>query len=370
MAGAGGTYAALADLPVQVDGWTIQRHERETSSGFTRTTSVFVLRGGGHRGRGEDVTYETEFHDDLTDQPPLLGLTGDRSLDEAASVLDGMDLFPARAPERTEFRGYRRWAVESALLDLALKQAGTDLAGAVGREPESVRFLVSTGLGDPPSAAPVRRWLAVDPALEFKVDATRPWPDAVTDALAATDRVRAIDLKAHYASLPGTAAGEEAPSWVGDPEPDVPFYETLLDRFPTAVIEDPAVTEASRPILEPAADRLSWDGPVHSVAEFEALPLAVGWCNVKPSRFGTLERLFGFIDHAESAGVRLYGGGQFELAVGRGQLHALASLFYPDGPNDIAPRPYNDPEPRPGLPASPLPVPEPEPGFGWAPPGG
>ena len=39
--------------------------------------------------------------------------------------------------------------------------------------------------------------------------------------------------------------------------------------------------------------------------------------------------------------MELYGGGQFELGVGRDQIEALASLFYPDGPNDVAPREYH-----------------------------
>ena len=54
----------------------------------------------------------------------------------------------------------------------------------------------------------------------------------------------------------------------------------------------------------------------------------------------------------------MYGGGQFELGVGRRHIQALASLFYPDGPNDVAPREYNMGEPRPGVAAEPSPSPE------------
>jgi hypothetical protein len=53
----------------------------------------------------------------------------------------------------------------------------------------------------------------------------------------------------------------------------------------------------------------------------------------------------------------MYGGGQFELGVGRRQIQALASLFYADGPNDVAPSEYNAGGPRAGLPQSPLPAP-------------
>ena len=49
-----------------------------------------------------------------------------------------------------------------------------------------------------------------------------------------------------------------------------------------------------------------------------------------------------------------YGGGQYELGVGRGQIQYLAALFHPDAPNDIAPAGYDALDPEPGLPASPL----------------
>ena len=45
----------------------------------------------------------------------------------------------------------------------------------------------------------------------------------------------------------------------------------------------------------------------------------------------------------------MYGGGQYELGPGRLQIQRLASVFYPDGPNDVAPSAYNEGEPREGL---------------------
>jgi hypothetical protein len=327
---------------------------------------VISLTSDGGVGRGEDVTYDAEYHEAWVADPPRLGLEGEQTLRSASAQLDEVELFPAGPPERTEFEHYRRWGFESALLDLALTQAGTGLASVLDRDPKPVRFLVSTGLGDPPSADPIEQWLAIDPDIEFKIDLTqRPAPD-VLDRLVETGAIVAIDLKAHYAGLPAGVDDEgETPSWIGDPAPDPDFYEAVLEAFPETVIEDPAVTEATRPVLEPASDRIAWDAPVHSIAEFDDQPLDVGRCNVKPSRFGTLEQVCDFIDYARGQGIDLYGGGQFELSVGRGQLHELASLWYPDGPNDVAPRAYNEPGPRAGLPSSPLDVPEPSPGFGW-----
>ena len=45
--------------------------------------------------------------------------------------------------------------------------------------------------------------------------------------------------------------------------------------------------------------------------------------------------------------------------------HALASVFYPNGPNDIAPTGYNDPEPCSDLPENPLTPPRRPERFGW-----
>jgi hypothetical protein len=71
-------------------------------------------------------------------------------------------------------------------------------------------------------------------------------------------------------------------------------------------------------------------------------------------------------EYCDAEGIKIYGGGQGELGVGREQIQYLASLFHPDTPNDIAPSGYNDPGVPDGLPESPL-DPEPAPsGFRWA----
>jgi hypothetical protein len=78
-----------------------------------------------------------------------------------------------------------------------------------------------------------------------------------------------------------------------------------------------------------------------------------------------VQRLFDAYDYCRQRDIALYGGGQFELGPGRGQIQYLASLFHADSPNDVAPGGYNDPLPQPGLSASPL-APEPSlTGFRW-----
>ena len=118
-------------------------------------------------------------------------------------------------------------------------------------------------------------------------------------------------------------------------------------------------------MLEPYADRLTWDAPIHSIADIEALPYPPKMVNLKPSRIGSLRELCEAYDYCEERGIGAYGGGQWELGVGRGHIQYLASLFHPDTPNDTAPRGYNEVPPPAGLPESPLdPVLEPT-GFRW-----
>ena len=132
------------------------------------------------------------------------------------------------------------------------------------------------------------------------------------------------------------------------------LFRSLIEAFPEAWLEDPDVDDETRPILEPAHDRVTWDAPIHSIADIESRPWPPRMVNIKPSRIGGLRDLCDTYDYCDENGIGAYGGGQWELGVGRGQIQVLASLFHPDTPNDTAPRPYNEAEPPPGLPTSPL----------------
>ncbi|WP_225332788.1 hypothetical protein [Halomicrobium urmianum] len=346
-------YDAVADLPLRVEGYELGVRERDTSSGFARTTTTVALRGDGETGRGEDVTYEREDHVPLWDLN--VDLAGEYTLDGFSERLDEVDLWPEQ-PSRETSRHYRRWAFESAALDLALRQAGQPLGAALDREYDTVRFVVSTRLPEddgPPTADRVERWLDVDPEMEFKLDPTPAWDEDLIGTLAATDAVRVVDLKGLYE---GTEVSVE---------PGAEFYRRVVEGFPAALVEDPALTDETRPVLDGHGDRITWDYPITGVESVRELPFEPEWLNMKPSRCGTVESVLGLIDYCEREGIDLYGGGQFELGVGRGQLHALASLCYPDAPNDVAPMAYNDPEPKSGLPSSPLDPPAESAGFGW-----
>jgi hypothetical protein len=121
----------------------------------------------------------------------------------------------------------------------------------------------------------------------------------------------------------------------------------------------------TRPVLEPYADRITWDAPLHSVADIQALEHKPKAINSKPSRFGPVRELFAVYEHCEREGIVIYSGGQGEVGPGRGQVQYMASLFHPDTPNDIAPSGYNDASVPDGLPSSPLEPAPSETGFRW-----
>jgi hypothetical protein len=311
-------YDAVGALPLEVEGTQTERREAAVSSDFRRVTTIVALVGRDETGRGEDVTYDAAVHDDF----PAVREHG-------ATTLEGY----SRALDRYQLPDYSRWAFESAALDLALRQSGASLASAVDRTYRPVRFVVSTRLD-------VDAWRAVAPELEFKLDPTGAWTDDWISALAATGRVRVLDLKGQYH---GTAV---------DAPPDPRLYASVAAAFPDAVLEDPALTEETRAALRGSEHRWSWDAPIHSAADIAER--APRYCNIKPSRFGSVARLFDAIDYCNEQGIVMYGGGQFELGVGRLQIQKLASLFYADAPNDVAPSEYNVGGPRPGLHPSPL----------------
>jgi len=327
-------WQALAGLRVGIDDYSVERRELRVSAEFTRVTTTVVVHGDGETGRGEDVTYTSTDHEDF---PAEEMLAGTWTLDEYSQRLDELELWPAK-PQMEASVDYRRWAFESAALDLGLRQAGLSFADAVAREYRPVRFVAST-------RADIEPYRALYPDLEFKLDVDKDWDDDLMRTLVATGRVRVLDLKAYYR---GTAV---------DLDPDPVLYRKVAVAFPDVVLEDPWLDGACGEALRDAEDRLSFDAPIHSWSDANKLPIEPKWLNIKPSRFGTVRGLLECIEECEEHGIQMYGGGQFELGTGRLQIQKLASVFYPDGPNDVAPSAYNE-GPREGLPTSPLPPPD------------
>jgi L-alanine-DL-glutamate epimerase-like enolase superfamily enzyme len=352
MAGPSITWERVVGLPLQVEAYELEPLQALVSSEFERKSTVIRMAGAGHEGAGEDVTYDAVDHDILQAAGPNLPLQGSWTIGSFSERLAALDLFP-QEPQREVSRRYRIWAYESAALDLALRQSGTTLHEVLGRTPEPVRFVVSLRLGEPPSMDPLRRRLNAYPSLRFKLDPTSSWSDELIAELVGTGAVESVDFKGYYSGS------------IVDQAPDPVLYRRVAEAFPDAWIEDPALTPETDAALAAHRERFSWDAPIHSVADIEALPYPPRMVNVKPSRLGGLRNLLDAFDYCAERGIGNYGGGQFELGVGRGQIQYLASIFHADAPNDVAPTGYNLPQPAMGLPQSPL---EPLPsavGFHW-----
>ena len=212
---------------------------------------------------------------------------------------------------------------------------------------------MSLRIGHPASLAPVRALRRVNPSLHFKLDPTTSWDDDLLAELASLACVDVVDMKGHYRNA----------AVAMDPNPDL--YRRVFEGLPGAWIEDPAVADHTMELLDRHRNRITWDEPIHSVGDIEALPWPPRLLNLKPARFGSVRRLFETYDYCRAHDIGAYGGGMFEQGPGRGQLQYLASLFHPDAPNDLAPVKYNLQLPAGDVPRSPLP-PEPhETGFRW-----
>lgn len=347
-------YDRIAGLPVRIEGYELERRSLDIGFDFPRVTTVIHLHGGGEEGVGEDVSYMPEDHERQAEAGPVLPLTGGWSINELSRHLDGVDLWYGGEPTMEQFREYRRWAFESAALDLALRQARASLADVLDMPLAPLTFVVSTRLDGPEGAGRVVQMLGRQPSLRFKLDPTDDWPEELITQLAALGVVDVIDLKGQY--------GDDVPMSV----PRAPeTYRRVIEAFPHAFIEDPRLTPGLRETLTGHEDRVTWDAPIHSVDDILGRDWAPRTVNMKPSRFGPLSRLFAAYDHIREQGMGAYSGGQTELGPGRGQVQYLASIFHPHSCNDIAPAGYNDPSDPEGLPGTPLPVQASEIGFRW-----
>lgn len=342
-------YDVLQSIPVTVEDVTFDGRQIDTQSRvFERT--VIQIHGDGYTGFGEDTAPSIEAHERLRAEGLPLP-AGEHTVGTFSIAMD-TELHLADQTEPRNGLNHLQWAIESAVLDLALKQLERTLAGVLGQPYEPVTFVASPSLGDASSLRPVHRLLEAIPDLGLKIDVPEDPNSSLLAELAATDAVRVLDLKGQYGSDIGAPA---------DPK----LYRRLFEMFPDAIVEDPVVTDSTREILEVHADRISWDAPITDVESVRELSWEPTVINVKPCRFGTLESLCQFLEYAHNQNIDLYGGGMFELKAGRAHNQALASLFYPDGPNDLAPPAYHLFEGNQSLPTSPLTPPEEPSGIGW-----
>ena len=327
-------YSKLKDLELVIENFETETRE-QVSENFTRKTTVVKLSGDGKAGKGEDVIYETEKH-----IYPGLELEGTYTFQEFSKKLDEERLFPEDVEHDKTDQHYRRWAVESAALDLALKQSHQTLADALGENYSPLRFVVSPSMNTP-SIEKLHDLIELNSSIEFKLDASEEWDEDFVEQLAEMERVKVVDLKGHYE--------KEKVGMAPNPE----IYRLVAEKM-DALIEDPKFTEETEKVLENFEGRVTWDYPITGVESVKNLPFQPDVLNIKPSRFGTVKSLLDTIQYCQENDIQMYGGGQFELDIGRKHIHAVASIFYPDTPNDVAPRIYNQEKIPENPPKSPL----------------
>ena len=281
--------AALAALPVVVDDAECRVGAVRVPSypGGVRPTSEVRLGDG----RGECVAWTAEAHEAF--RARMAGVPRGRwaRLGEWAEAMRARFTDP-----------YERAALEAAAIDLALRQAGTNLFALAGVTPRAVRYVVSYGgLRDPMSE--------VEPGVELKLDVDPAWDSGT---FAALRRVAVLDFK-------GT----------GNPAD----HERAHRAVPEALIED----ALAGPWSASLSTRLSFDAPVTSAHALDALPVRPAAVNLKPARMGGVLEALACAERCTREGIAVYIGGMFEVGVGRQQLRALAALLCPDAPNDVAP---------------------------------
>lgn len=355
-----GYFEQIAELPIEIEGYELTNLDRTFDSGFERPSTLVTIHGGGASGRGEDVVYDGLDHLAHRDMGPVHDLTGPKTLGELCELTGSLDLFKDAPPIRDFSRLYRRWAYESAALDLALRQAGKALHEVIDRELQPLNFVCSVRANPAEEAdddhvlEPIRQRVEKYPGIQFKLDPQPDWSDGVIAWLKERGVVDSLDLKGCYA---GTPVDVEA-----SPE----FYARFAEEFPEAWLEDPKMDEETIPVLEPHKDRITWDAPIHSIADVEALTWKPKIVNIKPSRLGSLQEVFGAYEYCEREGIGAYGGGQTELSVGRDHIQYLAALMHPTTPNDVAPGAFNETDVPAGLPSPPLVIDPAPAGFGFA----
>ena len=190
------SYSLFADLPLVVERVTLEGLELAVTPQFLRRTTVVRLEGGGEEGIGEDVVYEADDQERFQAAGPPPGLVGEHTLASFSPLLDGL-------PE------LRRWGFEAAALDLALRQQGVPLHEVLGREPQPVRFVVSTG---PQRIGHIRE---VHPDMRFKLDPTSEWDQALVQWLAELDGVEVVDFKETYTWREASLSAGDRPLSVG-----------------------------------------------------------------------------------------------------------------------------------------------------------
>ena len=250
-------------------------------------------------------------------------------------------------------RDYRRWAFESAALDLALRQAGRSLAEAVGREARPVTFVSSMRLGEPAFDRPVAPL-----ARDVSNAAVQARPDERlgrrADRRARGDRAPSTPSTSRGSTRARSSTSRRTRRSTGVS----PRRSRRLDRGPGGHRRD-----AADPGAACRSDHLGRADPLRR--GHRGAPWPPRTINIKPSRFGSVRRLFDAYDYCATSGMPRTAAASGSSARAAGTSSTSLRCFTPTRRTTSPPAATTPAEPPPGLPESPL---EPSPdstGFRW-----
>ncbi|MEO7037612.1 MAG: hypothetical protein ABI548_26880 [Polyangiaceae bacterium] len=321
----------LADLEVRITSLQVQRDDVSLPDypGGPRPSSVVHVAGNGVTGKGEHVAFYDAAHAEFA--------AAMHAWFESNRARTNLRVGSALGSPGTR---YARSALEAALVDLGLRQAGLSLYDLTGVRETALRFVVSLA-ADPEPLSAIARVRAAGFSGGLKIDVDPAWDHATLAELASDPSIVIFDFK-------GKA--------------DIAFAQRLATLNAGAWFEDPPPGFDAK--MRPRLARDATLPDASSVAIARARGEAV---NLKAPRMGgPLEVLRGLeqalAPRADSAPVVAYLGGMFEVSVGRAQARELAALYCATGPNDLA---ANDAHPQLAARAdSPLLVQLDRPGFG------
>jgi L-alanine-DL-glutamate epimerase-like enolase superfamily enzyme len=311
----------LAALPVAIEAVTCRtgRVGLEDYPGG-RPSGIVGLAGRGQVGHGELVAFTQE------EQERIAAAIG-RCVNASAGTV---------AQAVTTDDPYARAAVEAALIDLGLRQAGVSLAALVGSPREVPLTWVASFAAGPAPGAVIDRLRARFGAVAFKIDVDPTWSKTDIADLPRDGSVVILDFKER-----GDAA----------------LVARLRRHLPTAIFEDPPV---------PAAAPVARDRTLVTHADVVAAAARGEAINLKAPRLGGVLAFLRALGAARRARAFAYVGGMFEVGPGREQARQLAAAFVPNAPNDLGPLAGV----QPAFVGSPVRVPLDRPGFGassdWA----
>jgi L-alanine-DL-glutamate epimerase-like enolase superfamily enzyme len=310
--GPGALCAALSELKVRVDSAEVEQSAVSLPDypDGPRPNGVVRLAGKGCVGSGENVAFFATEQQRFADFVEMWF----RSRAQNAELRVGNAL-------GAEGTHYERSALEAALIDLGLRQAGLSLHDLTGVREASLRFVVSLAQNPDPLRV-ISELRAAGYVGDLKIDVDPSWSVATLEALARDPSIVTFDFKGRaepalarqLASLSPDALFEDPPSG---------FEDLRTSEQPTRISRDAILSDE------------------HAVARVRARGEAV---NLKAPRMGGPLELLRGLAHAlapgptRARGARFpaYLGGMFEVGVGRAQARQLAALYCGAAPNDLA----------------------------------